>query len=126
MILRQLIHKQRGLTLPELLMALVTSGIILGAMVSSFISQQKIYASQEQASEMTLSARAALDMIIRDIRTTGLRRLQRRLWLRLRLRRRLLWRLRVVRRLRHHGLLPTATQTQGKWSANDASAKSQA
>jgi|GEM_PF-1106360 len=71
MILRQLIHTQRGLTLPELLMALVTSGILLGAMVSSFISQQKTYAMQEQASEMTLSARAALDMIIRDIRTTG-------------------------------------------------------
>ena len=71
MILRQLIHTQRGLTLPELLMALVASGILLGAMVSSFISQQKTYALQEQASERTLSLRASLDMIIRDIRTTG-------------------------------------------------------
>jgi type II secretory pathway pseudopilin PulG len=52
-------------------MALVTSGILLGAVVSSFISQQHTYSRQEQASEMTLSARAALDMIIRDIRTTG-------------------------------------------------------
>jgi hypothetical protein len=52
-------------------MALVTSGILLSAMVSSFISQQKLYILQEQASEMTLRGRAALDMIIRDIRTTG-------------------------------------------------------
>ncbi len=64
-------HTEQGLTLTELLMALVTSGILLSAMVSSFISQQQTYKIQEQKSEATLIGRAALDMIARDIRLSG-------------------------------------------------------
>jgi hypothetical protein len=60
-----------GVTLTEIMMAIATSGMLLAAIVSSFISQQKSYLVQTQIAEMTVNARIALDRLTRDIRLAG-------------------------------------------------------
>jgi prepilin-type N-terminal cleavage/methylation domain-containing protein len=62
---------EAGFTLTELLVAMAISGILLGAMVSTCITQRKAYAVQEQVTEMTLNVRAALDMLAREVRMAG-------------------------------------------------------
>lgn len=67
-------YRQRsllGFTLTELLIAMATSGLLLGTIVSSFIAQQKSYNLQAQIVEMTHNARIAIDRITRDLRTAG-------------------------------------------------------
>lgn len=63
--------KERGFTLIELLIAMAISGIVLGALISTFIIQSKSYDVQEQIAEMTQTARAAMDMMTREIRLAG-------------------------------------------------------
>jgi prepilin-type N-terminal cleavage/methylation domain-containing protein len=62
---------EAGFTLTELLVAMAISGILLGAMVSTCITQRKAYAVQEQVTEMTLNVRAALDILRREVRMAG-------------------------------------------------------
>lgn len=64
-------NKERGFTLVELLIAMAISGIVLGALVSTFIIQSKSYDLQEQICEMTQTARAAMDMITREVKIAG-------------------------------------------------------
>ena len=60
-----------GVTFAELMIAMATSGILLAAIVSAFISQQNSYIVQTQIADMTVNARTALDLLIRDIRLAG-------------------------------------------------------
>lgn len=60
-----------GITLTEMLVAMATSGILLAAVVSAFVSQQRSYTVQTQIADMTVNARTALDRITRDIRLAG-------------------------------------------------------
>jgi len=60
-----------GLTLIELMIALSIGMIILGALTSTFVLQRKAYSTQEQIIEMTQIARAAMDMIGREVRMAG-------------------------------------------------------
>lgn len=62
---------EQGVTLTEIMMAIATSGFLLAAMVSSFISQQQSYAVQTQIADMTVNARTALDRLTHDIRLAG-------------------------------------------------------
>jgi prepilin-type N-terminal cleavage/methylation domain-containing protein len=62
---------EAGFTLTELLVAMAISGILLGTIVSTCITQRKTYAVQEQVTEMTLNVRAALDMLTREVRMAG-------------------------------------------------------
>jgi len=64
-------NKERGFSLTELLVATLISGIVLGAIVSTFIMQSRSYRVQEQVTEMVQGARAAMDMISREIRMAG-------------------------------------------------------
>ena len=64
-------HSTLGITLTEMMVAIATSGILLAAVVSSFVSQQRSYAVQTQIADMTVNARTALDWLIRDIRLAG-------------------------------------------------------
>jgi type IV pilus assembly protein PilW len=64
-------NKERGFTLVELLIAMAITGIILGAVVSTFIIQRKSYALQEQITEMLQNARAAMETMTREIRMAG-------------------------------------------------------
>jgi type IV pilus assembly protein PilW len=54
-----------------LLIAIAISGIVLGAVSSLFIMQNKSYSVQEQVAEMQQNARAAMDIMTREIRTAG-------------------------------------------------------
>lgn len=60
-----------GLTLIELMVALAVGMIVLAALTSTFILQRKAYGTQEQVIEMTQIARAAMDMIGREVRMAG-------------------------------------------------------
>jgi type IV pilus assembly protein PilW len=65
------VNTSRGLTLIELLLALSIGMIVLGALTATFILQRKAYSTQEQVIEMTQIARAAMDMIGREVRMAG-------------------------------------------------------
>ena len=63
--------KERGFTLVELLIGMLVGLIVLGALASTFIIQSKSYDVQEQVAEMVQTARAAMDMISREVRMAG-------------------------------------------------------
>ena len=60
-----------GFTLVELLIATAISGVMLGAMISFFVVQRQYLGAQEQVTEMLQNARAAMDMMVDDIRLAG-------------------------------------------------------
>lgn len=64
-------HTQDGFSLPELLIAMAIGLIITAAAMSSFITQRRSFALQEQVSEMVQSARVAMDIMTREIRMAG-------------------------------------------------------
>ena len=64
-------EKDSGFTLIELLIAMAIGLIVITSLSTAFISQRKIYAAQEQYSEMIQNARAAMDMISREVRMAG-------------------------------------------------------
>ena len=64
-------NKERGFTLVELLIAMTIGLIMLTALSSTFFMQRKIYDVQDQVVEMVQNARAAMDMITREIRMAG-------------------------------------------------------
>ena len=62
---------KKGITLIELLVALVIAAITLAGIYRVFISQTKTYAIQDQVVEVQQSVRSAMDIILRDLRMTG-------------------------------------------------------
>ena len=64
-------NRESGFTLVELLIAMTIGLIILAALSSTFLMQRKIYDVQEQIVEMVQTARAAMDMMTREIRMAG-------------------------------------------------------
>lgn len=62
---------QGGFTLVELLITMVIGGVIIAAVYSTYLAQQKTYTEQEQVVEMQQNIRAAMDRLTRDIRTAG-------------------------------------------------------
>lgn len=64
-------NRESGFTLVELLIAMTIGLIILTALSSTFLMQRKIYDVQEQIVEMVQTARAAVDMMTREIRMAG-------------------------------------------------------
>jgi len=64
-------NNDTGFTLVELLIAMTIGLIILTALSSTFLMQRKIYDVQEQVAEMVQTARAAMDMMSREIRLAG-------------------------------------------------------
>ncbi len=64
-------NKELGFTLVELLIAMTIGLVILAALSSTFLMQRKIYDVQEQIAEMVQTARAAMDMMTREIRMAG-------------------------------------------------------
>jgi type IV pilus assembly protein PilW len=61
----------KGFTLIEIMITLAISGIIMAAIYSAYISQQRTYLAQEQVVEMQQNLRAALDMLARETRMAG-------------------------------------------------------
>ena len=62
---------QQGFTLVELIVAMALTGIVVGAIYSTYKSQQDSYTTQTHVVEMQQNLRAALHMIGRDIRMAG-------------------------------------------------------
>ena len=63
--------KNSGLTLIELLIALVMSAIIIAALYQTFIGQQKTYTVQEQVVDMQQNLRVGINKMMREIRMAG-------------------------------------------------------
>lgn len=63
--------KGKGYTLIELLVSMAIAMVVLGALSGSFISQTKAYNAQENINEMQQNARAAMDLMAREIKMAG-------------------------------------------------------
>jgi type IV pilus assembly protein PilW len=64
-------NKRDGLTLIELLIALVLSSILIAALYRAFISQQKSYTVQDQVADMQQNVRGAIGQMVKEIRMAG-------------------------------------------------------
>lgn len=62
---------QKGVTLIELLVAMVIAAITMAGIYRVFISQTKTYAIQDQVMEVQQSVRGAMEILLRDLRMTG-------------------------------------------------------
>ena len=63
--------KQKGFTVVELLVAMAISAIVITAIYSTYLSQNKSYAIQEEVAAMQQNCRVAMEMITRDVRMAG-------------------------------------------------------
>jgi prepilin-type N-terminal cleavage/methylation domain-containing protein len=63
--------KKKGLTLIELLIALILSSILIAALYRIFITQQKTYTVQDQVVDIQQNLRIAIGQITREIRMAG-------------------------------------------------------
>ncbi|MEM4245090.1 MAG: PilW family protein [Candidatus Nanoarchaeia archaeon] len=62
---------KKGITLIELMIALVIAGILIGGVYKLFISQSKSYAVQEQVADTQQNIRGAMEILLRDLRMAG-------------------------------------------------------
>jgi type IV pilus assembly protein PilW len=67
----QSIFKQKGVTLIELLVALVICAIVIGGIYRLFVVQTRAYTVQDQVVEVQQSVRSAMEILLRDLRMTG-------------------------------------------------------
>jgi type IV pilus assembly protein PilW len=67
-------HKRfgvKGITLIELLVALVICGMVVAGIYRVFIAQSKAYTVQDQVVEVQQSVRSAMEILLRDLRMAG-------------------------------------------------------
>jgi len=62
---------RHGFTLIELLIAMAIGMTLMGALTITFVSQRKAYDIQQQITEAVQMARAAMDMMHREVRLAG-------------------------------------------------------
>jgi type IV pilus assembly protein PilW len=62
---------RKGVTLIELLIALVICGMVAAGIYKVFIAQSKAYTVQEQVTEVQQSVRSAMEILLRDLRMAG-------------------------------------------------------
>lgn len=67
----QLLFNKKGITLIELMVALVITAVVMAAIYRVFVSQTKTYAIQDQVVEVQQSVRGAMEILLRDLRMTG-------------------------------------------------------
>ncbi len=67
-----LLKESKGVTLIELMIALVISVILVGGSYSIFVSQQRTYISQDQIVGAQQDGRAALTIMAKDVRMAGM------------------------------------------------------
>ncbi len=63
--------RERGLTIIELLVALVIFAMVAGGIYKVFITQTRAYSIQDRVVETQQSIRSAMDVLVRDLRMTG-------------------------------------------------------
>lgn len=64
-------NKESGFTLVEILIAVGVSLVLLGALVSTFVIQNKAYTQQGRVIEMQENARAGIEMMTRELILAG-------------------------------------------------------
>ena len=69
--LNRTLKNKNGVTLIELLIALVISALLIAALYRTFIGQQKTYIVQEQVVDTQQNVRVAINKMMRDIRMAG-------------------------------------------------------
>jgi len=69
--MRIILRRDRGVTLVELLVALVMSALLIAALYRTFLSQQKTYSVQEQVVDMQQNQRVSMMQMTREIRMSG-------------------------------------------------------
>jgi type IV pilus assembly protein PilW len=62
---------QRGVSLVELLTALVIGSVVIASMYEAFVQQQRVSTQQEQVTEARQNARLSMDAMIEEIREAG-------------------------------------------------------
>lgn len=65
------VFNKKGVTLIELLVALVISGVIIAGIYRMFVGQTRAYTVQEQVVEVQQNIRGAMELILRDVRMAG-------------------------------------------------------
>ena len=65
------IKEDRGVTLVELMIALMMSGILIAALYRTFIGQQRTYTVQEQVVDMQQNIRVSIHRMMSEIRMAG-------------------------------------------------------
>ncbi len=60
-----------GFTLIELMLTMLISAILIAAIHSAYVAQNRVYTAQEAVTEMQQNIRAALEVLTRDIRMAG-------------------------------------------------------
>jgi type IV pilus assembly protein PilW len=63
--------KSKGFTMVEMLVSMGIAMVVLAAVTSTFMAQTKFYNAQEQVNEMQQNARAAIDLMSREIKMAG-------------------------------------------------------
>ena len=61
----------KGITLIELLVALVICGVVIAGIYRVFIAQSKAYTVQDQVVEVQQGIRSAMEILLRDLRMAG-------------------------------------------------------
>ncbi len=61
----------KGLTLIELLVGLILSGVVIAGIYRLFIVQSRAYTVQDQVVEVQQSIRSAMEVLLRDLRMAG-------------------------------------------------------
>ncbi len=67
----RLLRNRKGVTLIELLVGLVISGIVIAGIYRIFVSQTKAYTVQDQVVEVQQNIRSAMEILLRDLRMAG-------------------------------------------------------
>ena len=67
----QYLQRESGVTLIELLVALVICGVAIGAIYRLFIVQTRAYTVQDQVVEVQQTVRSAMEIMLRDLQMTG-------------------------------------------------------
>jgi prepilin-type N-terminal cleavage/methylation domain-containing protein len=62
---------RKGVSLIELLIAMVIAAIAVAGIFRLFIAQNKAYTVQDQVAEVQQSIRTAMEVLLRDLRMTG-------------------------------------------------------
>ena len=71
MTMNALFKKEKGITLLELLVALVISGLLVAGLYRTLIGQQKTYIVQEQVVDIQQNVRGAIHRMMNEIRMAG-------------------------------------------------------
>jgi prepilin-type N-terminal cleavage/methylation domain-containing protein len=62
---------KKGITLLELLVALVICGLVVGGIYRLFVVQSRAYTVQDQVAEVQQNIRSTMEILLRDLRMTG-------------------------------------------------------